>query len=531
MRGTRQGSARLAAVSVGRMLTLTLALALGSGRAAATPFDNVTVVDPIEDEIRILDYYNSRLLHNRIRLPHLNTRPLQLIELQGIGEPPVEPGRVLEISLARIERRMGRDRSPLFAPNPRFDATPRLFESSLEKTRFEVSIGAEGVAENAWGTSHVISGSGVSGRVALGLDRLLASSHYIVGYFENARRFGDPIIPNNDLIITTDESFISYTEEQGAWGIQFGLQRLQWGPGQQGSLVLSQTSPPMATIAFRARHQALRADGIAINATLRQTAGEQLAAHRIEWQLSDGFRAGITEAARYKAPTWQPLYLIGFIPYVLVQRIESQSEPDSSAALRNNVIMSFDATWRVAEGSRVYGELLLDDVHSSNRRIPNKFGYQFGWEGAGLVRNQRITWGGEWTRISQFVYTSYFGRDYVLEGKPIGFPTGPDARQIRLRLGWDPSVDWTAFAISTHCDKGENDLDEPFVPGSPQVQSSHFAGVVETTRELELGLRYWPASGVYLSASGGYRWVENARHVLGDETTTPLGKVEVRLNR
>ena len=32
---------------------------------------------------------------------------------------------------------MGRDRSPLFDPNPRFDATPRLFESSLEKTRFE----------------------------------------------------------------------------------------------------------------------------------------------------------------------------------------------------------------------------------------------------------------------------------------------------------------------------------------------------------------------------------------------------------
>ena len=55
--------------------------------------------------------------------------------------------------------------------------------------------------------------------------------------------------------------------------------------------------------------------------------------------------------------------------------------------------------------------------------------------------------------------------------------------------------------------------------------------MVETTRELELGLRYWPASGVYLSASGGYRWVENAQHVTGDETSTPLGKVEVRLNR
>src|SRR5262245_45826647 len=231
MRGTRQGGARLKLVGVGRMLTLALALALGSGRAAATPYDNINVVDPIEDEIRILDYYDSRLLHNRIRLPHLDTRPHQLIELQGIGAPPVSPGRVLEISLARIERRLGRDRSPLFAPHPRYEATPRLFESSLEKTRFEVSMGAEGVLENDGGSGHVVSGSGVQGRLALGLDRLLAYSHYSVGHVDNARRFGDPIIPNNDLIVTTDESFISYTEEQGAWGIQFGLQRLHWGPG------------------------------------------------------------------------------------------------------------------------------------------------------------------------------------------------------------------------------------------------------------------------------------------------------------
>src|SRR2546426_10790632 len=136
MRGTRQGSARRAVVGVGCML----ALATGSLPAAATPYDNITVVDPIEDELRVLDLYDSGALNNRIRLPHLGTRPLQFIELQGNGPPPPRLDRVREISLARVERLLGRDRSPLFAPHPRYDSTPRLFESNIEQTRFEVSL-------------------------------------------------------------------------------------------------------------------------------------------------------------------------------------------------------------------------------------------------------------------------------------------------------------------------------------------------------------------------------------------------------
>ena len=508
-----------------------LTLALGAKPATATPYDNIAVGDPIEDELRILDLFDASALQNRIRLPHLDTRPLQSIELQGIGTAPAALGRVLEIALARIERQLGRDRSPLFGPDSRYDSTPRLFESSIDKTRFELSVGLEGVNRFTGSDSKLLSGSGFQGRIALGLDRLVAYSHYTVGRFDNARDFADPIIPNNDLIVLTDENFISYTEEQGQWGIQFGRNRWHWGPGQEASLVLSRTSPALMGIAFRAHHQALRADGIALNATLAQASGEQLAAHRIEWQLSDGLRIGVTEAARYKATTWQPLYLIGFIPYVLVQRLEVQGEPDSSAVLRNNVVMSFDAAWRVADGTKVYGELLLDDVHARSGKYPNKFAYQFGWEGAGLIRGQRVTWGGEWTRVSRFVYTSFFGRSYVVEGKSIGFPTGPDARRIRLRCGWDPGPDWTLFAITTHNDKGENDLDEPFIPRSGRIQSSHFEGVVETTRDLEAGLRYWPASGINISASGGYRWVRNAGHVVGSETGTAIGTIEVRLNR
>src|SRR5437867_943096 len=314
MRRRHCGFARRAALTV----TCLVGLALPGDPAGATPYDNLPVGDPLESELRILDLFDSRPLQNRIRLPHLNTRPLQMVELQGIGAAPDSTDPVRRISIVRIERALGRDRSPLFAPHPEFGSTPRLFESSTDKTLLQISAGVEGLAEREEGTSHFGSGSGFHGRIGLGLDRLLAFSHYIVGRIDQARRFADPIVPNNDIIVLTEETFISYTEEQGKWGVQFGKNRWHWGPGEEGSLVLSRTSPALTGIAFRARHQALRADGIALNATLEQAAGEQLAAHRIEWQLTDGFRTGLTEAARYKASGWQPLYLIGIIPYVLV---------------------------------------------------------------------------------------------------------------------------------------------------------------------------------------------------------------------
>ncbi len=504
---------------------------VAAGGARATPYDNIPVGDPIEAELRILDLFESPPLHRRLRLPHLDTRPLQWIELQGLGRPIEFPDPVRAVSIARIERALGRDRGPLFGPDLHYTATPRLFESNSGKTLFQVSAGVEGRVERREGDTQLISGSGFHGRVALGLDRLLAFSHYIVGRIDDAPRFADPIIPGHNIIVLTEESFISYTEEQGQWGLQFGKNRWHWGPGEEGSLVMSRTSPALTGIALRAHHDALRADGIALNATLGDAAGEQLAAHRIEWQFTDGVRVGVTEAARYKAPGWRPLYLIGIIPYVLVQRLEQQSEPDSLAALRNNVVMSIDAAWRLAEGSRVYGEVLLDDLHAASGETPNKFGYMVGWEGAGMVGGGRLSWGGEWTRISRYVYTSFFGRDYETQGKPIGFPTGPDTRRVRLRAAWDPAVEWTVFANATHSDKGENDISEPYVPGTGRVSAAAFLGVVETTREIELGGRWWPSSGVYVAVSGGYRWIDQYTHVPGRQHRTALATIAARFNR
>jgi hypothetical protein len=316
-----------------------------------------------------------------------------------------------------------------------------------------------------------------------------------------------------------------------AWGAQFGRDRWHWGPGDEGSLILSRSAAPLTALAFRGRLAGLRLDGIVLNATVDAAAGEQLAAHRLEWQPRGDLRLGLTEAARYHASGWSPLYLVGVIPYTLVQRLQVQDEPDSTGALRNNVLFGLDAAWRVAPGTRLYGELAIDDLHAKTSDNPDKIAWQIGWDGAGMIGPQRLTWGAELTRVWRYVYTSYYGRTYEAQGMPIGFPTGPDSRRVRAHLDWDSSPAWQWSARAAGTDQGEGTLADAYVPGSPRESGSHFLGVVQHTREGEIGARWWPAGGVDFAASIGYRWIDDFQNVAGASHDGAYGHVEFRFTR
>jgi len=193
--------------------------------------------------------------------------------------------------------------------------------------------------------------------------------------------------------------------------------------------------------------------------------------------------------------------------------------------------VSADASVRVADGSRLYADVLVDDLHARTAANPNKYGWQLGWEGVDAIGASRLSWGGEYTRLSRYVYTSFFGRAYEAQGGPLGFPLGPDSRRIALRGALDLGADWQLLARASRNDKGENGLDEPFVPGSPRPSVGTFEGVVERTRDLEAGLRWWPASGVDLRALAGYRWVEDEAHVTGRRARIARLTLEARLVR
>ncbi len=518
---------------VARILASAVVLALGRPHGAGgSPFEYLPVGDPLEAELRTLDVLGPAWPGRPLRLPRSGMRPLQRFELDSLPRPDQAPGLAHRISLVRLRRVLARESDP-GTPDLPTDLSPRIYQRHYpDGARFELSVASEGAGEIASRRVRYRSGTGLHGRIALETDRWLAFSHLIVGHQDTARTYASPIFPDTDIIMYTGETYLAYSGVGGRWGMQFGRSRWHWGPGEESSLLLSKTAVPITALAIHARLEPLHADGTAISATLASGSGEQLAAHRLEWQPRDGLRLGLSEAARYRSDAWQPLYLLGVIPYILVERLQFQDEPDARAANRNNIIVGADVAWRVAPGTRLYAEVLADDLHLINSIVyPNKYAYQLGWEGAGTFRATRVVWGGEYTRVTRFVYTSFFDRDFVAQGRPLGFPVAPDARRMRVRATWDLSPAWQLTSVATRTEKGENTLAEPFQPGSPRVDASRLQGVVEETRELEAGVRWWPVGGVDVAAVAAYRWVDNAGHVAGAQERGPRGTFAFRLVR
>jgi hypothetical protein len=513
----------------GRRLPIVLGLLLAGTPLPghATQLDFLQVGDPLEAELRTLD-----VLGEQFRLPHLGTGPIQLIELQGLATSGTR-GAAQDISLIRLSRALAREGLSDLAPGAAPRTTPRILQLTYpDDQRLDLSVGLEGRVDWSRGDTRIESGSGLHFRTAAGFRGLLAYSHLTAAHVEGSHAFAEPLFPaNQEFIIRAEESYFAYRGSSGPWGVQFGRSRWRIGPGVQGSLLLSQTAVPLTGLALRGHFEPLRADGFALSATLDAAAGEQLAVHRLEWQPLDGLRIGAGEAARYKADAWKPLYLVGLIPYTLVERLEIEDRPESVRVLRNNVLVAFDVAWRMVPGIRVYGEGLIDDIPDGSGGTTRKYGYQLGWEGVRPIDGGRVVWGAEYTRLTRYVYTSFFGRRFTAQDLPLGFPTGPDARRIQLHVAWDPSYAWQLTAAATRTDKGENGLDEPFVRRVSPTNSESFEGIVERRHELEVGLRFWPESGVDLSLRAGYRWIENLDHARGIDERTPTGALVVRLDR
>jgi hypothetical protein len=519
------------------VLAAALVLLLGATPALALHNQYLPVEDPLNAELRVLATQTSDprtglwTFEDQHPLP-LGTRPLSLVHLFKTGWALDSIGPVRRIAMRRLLRELGRDHYASMDRDLR--ATPRLFEhmSENEVGTFQISTALEGGGEVArHADPRLLSGSGLHVRATAGIDGWLIHTHTVIGQLDGARAFADPIVPNSDFVAHTEDTYLAYVGN--AWDARFGRSRWAWGPGEEGSLALSASGPAITGLSASFDLEGLHLRATALNATLGASAGEQLAAHRIEWQPFEALRLGATETARYRASGWQPLYAVGVIPYVFAQRLQVQDEPDSTVALRNNIQAVVDVAWRVADGTRVYGELLIDDLHAKSGAYPNKLGFQLGWDGAGAIGDSRVTWNGEYTRLTRYVYTSFFGRTYAAHGEPLGYFTGPDARRVRVRVSWDPGVDWQFTVRAARTDHGEGALDAPFVPGMDVNDGGtfDFAGLAERTRELEGSVRWWPASGVDVTLAGGWSWVDDAGHVRGASYDTPHATLTMRLTR
>jgi len=493
--------------------------------ATAAPVEWLPVQSPFYDELQIVR--TEGLLDTTASL---EARPMSRVEVAKLVAFALthHPDQANNAGLVRLRREFSRELVPLgFEADPRY--TPPLLEIKGEhREAFRAIPYLDAAFEHRTnGKSRLADHSRIGGRFGLEFGDVLLYQDLFAGRVDGARAYADPIVQHTDFVLYTEDTYLS---AHTPWiDLSLGRTRSGWGPGHEGTLLWSPTAPPVTSLIWEASLFGGHVRGTALHGDVDASTGERVAAHRLDFEVSPRLHFGLSEAARYRSSTWEPLYVISVIPFTLVQRMLVQDAGNVDSLARNNVMVAGDARWRLARGTTLYGEVLFDDLTFKTSGTPVRMGYQAGWLGAGTVFGRRVSWRAEYSRVYRFVYAVYYGRNFIHQGAAIGYPEGPDSRDLVARGSLDLDAAWRLAAAGGRVDHGEGFLGEYFDPNGPPQQGSVLSGVVEKTRFVETGAQWTPRDGVAANLLWGYQWQSDADHVSGFDRESWYGRAGISL--
>ncbi len=216
-----------------------------------------------------------------------------------------------------------------------------------------------------------------------------------------------------------------------------GRQTLFWGPGYDGSLIISDNSPPFDMILLGGKFGAIKF--VSFSATLdnmwnehgdpsyRYLANRYLAGHRIDWIINNKIETGLSEVILYggEAEYMQLYYLNPILPYYANQY---------NSDLDDNSLVSFDISIKPKKGYKAYFQFLVDDFNYESYD-PNALGYIFGIYASDPFGIQKTDFRAEYTRVDSWTYTHLEAENqYTHYGWVIGHHLGPDSDQVLLEI-------------------------------------------------------------------------------------------------
>ena len=446
-----------------------------------------------------------------------------------------------DASLIRLERAFGREFALAGLP-VRADYTSPLAtledaaaDGDSDPMRFQLFGYVDAALDVTDDVTQFEDRSRFGGRANLTSGGLLVHLDVWAGRVDDASRFTDVLVTGSEFAAMAEDAYVSWASR--SFDVTLGRRRNAYGPGATGSLLWSRQAAPVTELSFGGtlfRHLRVTASHGDVDASR----DARIAAHRLEWFPSPGLTIGLHEAARYTSPHWEPLYVAGLLPYTFVQRLLSEDALDGTGEageIRNNVMAGLDATWRPAPGAELRGELLLDDQNLKSSGSPTRIGYQLGglWTRpfATLGAGARWRLRGEYSRVYNYVYATYYGEDFIHHGRPIGYPVGPDSRTGFATVGVSPSATWDAALTALWSDRGEGELGTYYDPDSTAASGSTLSGVVEHTRVLGAEGRFEPRDGVALTLGVAHTWIDDVDHQAGVDDRRWTARVGLLLRK
>jgi hypothetical protein len=451
----------------------------------------------------------------------IHTRPLARTDIARALIEARDRDAAIESDLhyQRLVRELSRELEELGAAAPVAETGP-LLDVGPREQRFRIAMA--GHARGDFDEKRSIhwrlrDESSVAARMSLQLGPGFGAYEEIgVTRIRSQREFIDAIALHTDLEATVLRGEL--TGRVKALTAALGYDSFRWGPGRRGTLLLSDAAGPMSFLLLQgSTHRSVGLTASALNAVISAADNHYLAAHRIEAEIGSRWSVGLSEAVRYRSDGPDPLYVAGFLPYTVIERIRvREASNDSLRALeRANVMASADILFRASRGLTLYGELLVDDYATESKGMPNRIGYQLGFRSDRPWGAHAVHFLGEYTRVRNYTYSVYYGEDFAYRGRPLGYSLGPDAENVFLEAAFDVSRDWQLRWSGDFTNHGEGRLGVPWLPSQGPASTAGLSGVVEERREVWGDARWMPRDNADLSVGLGFRRVRNDANVPG----------------
>jgi hypothetical protein len=310
----------------------------------------------------------------------------------------------------------------------------------------------------------------------------------------------------------------------------YGQMDRNWGPAGIEGIGLSDYGYNDTEFGFEVGVDALRLIGLVRwLEDARDSTGARVHryffAHRLGTRIGERFRLGVWETTvlagadrefdgRYR----NPLSLL-----LLANQFGLGAD--------GNVLLGFDAAYRIGKGTTVEAQVGLDDIQYENttgdNRYPNRWAFTVAAHGP---LGSRLAWRALYTQASSLAFRTLNPFENLTDGG-VGLGRNfADMDRVTLTVTVPAGTRWLLTPELTLQRQGEGDINDPF-PASPEEAGALpqlFIGTMERTWRAAMAVS-GSQGPLDLRATAGLHYVENAGHQAGHTDTRFEGRLQATL--
>jgi len=342
---------------------------------------------------------------------------------------------------------------------------------------------------------------------------------------------GDPDWPNKAQQNVTGRLIEGYLSAQFKFGsLTYGQLQRNWGPVGLPGIPLSDVSYERQGLELELGTKDVRLSALASDLrpqtdSTGQSVNRYYFVHRLETRLSHRFRLALWESTLIQGVgrTFETPFANPLSPSVLANSF-------GIADTGSNVMIGFDATWRVGRRATLQVQGALDDFWFNDRNAKQDR-WAFTIAGYGALGN-RLGWRAWYTQVSSLALRTFNPQEnFTDQGVGIGRNFSDDD-QLSAALTIPAGHVGLLTPELTFQRQGQGRIDAPYPPldaNGNQITPMFLIGTVERTYRVALGIsgREGPFD---IAANGGFHHVANDQNQAGVTANRFVGRIKITLD-